>query len=86
MTPSAKRISSQQDIREFRVLALQPCLDSYNPLAFFFLVESYIPLLLLYSKKEAVAMEMELLRDYHFGLHQLTEILGHACAVAITKV
>lgn len=31
-------------------------------------------------------MEMELLRDYHFGLHQLTEILGHACAVAITKV
>ncbi|KAM9439387.1 yjeF N-terminal domain-containing 3-like [Clarias gariepinus] len=37
------------------------------------------------SKEEAVAMEMELLRDYHFGLHQLTEILGHACAVAITK-
>lgn len=31
-------------------------------------------------------MEMELLRDYHFGLHQLIEILGHACAVAITKV
>lgn len=39
-----------------------------------------------HSKEEAVAMEMELLRDYHFGLHQLTEILGHACAVAITKV
>lgn len=31
-------------------------------------------------------MEMELLRDYHFDLHQLSEILGHACAVAITKV
>ncbi|XP_047662367.1 yjeF N-terminal domain-containing 3-like isoform X1 [Tachysurus fulvidraco] len=37
------------------------------------------------SKEEAVAMGTELLRDYHFGLHQLTEILGHACAVAITK-
>lgn len=43
-------------------------------------------LLFFYSKEEAVAMEMELLRDYHYGLHQLTEILGHACAVAITKV
>ncbi|KAI5092707.1 yjeF N-terminal domain-containing 3-like [Silurus meridionalis] len=38
------------------------------------------------SKEEAVAMEMELLRDYHFGVHQLTEILGHACAIAITKM
>lgn len=31
-------------------------------------------------------MVRELLMDYHFGLHQLTEILGHACAVAISKV
>ncbi|XP_066508256.1 yjeF N-terminal domain-containing 3-like isoform X2 [Hoplias malabaricus] len=30
-------------------------------------------------------METELLRDYHFGWQQLMEILGHACAVAITK-
>uniref|UniRef100_A0A8C2FAJ8 YjeF N-terminal domain-containing protein n=1 Tax=Cyprinus carpio TaxID=7962 RepID=A0A8C2FAJ8_CYPCA len=38
------------------------------------------------SKEEAVAMETELLRDYHFGRQQLTEILGNACATAITKV
>ncbi|XP_026132119.1 yjeF N-terminal domain-containing protein 3-like [Carassius auratus] len=38
------------------------------------------------SKEEAVAIETELLRDYHFGQQQLTEILGHACATAITKV
>lgn len=31
-------------------------------------------------------METELLRDYGFGWEQLAEILGHACAVAITKV
>lgn len=37
------------------------------------------------SKDEAVAMETELLRDYRFGQQQLTEILGHACAVAVTK-
>ncbi|XP_067309475.1 yjeF N-terminal domain-containing 3-like [Pseudorasbora parva] len=37
------------------------------------------------SKEEAVAMEMELLRDYRFGRQQLTEMLGHACATAIVK-
>ncbi|XP_016298444.1 yjeF N-terminal domain-containing protein 3-like isoform X2 [Sinocyclocheilus anshuiensis] len=38
------------------------------------------------SKEEAVAMETELLRDYGFGRQQLTEMLGHACATAITQV
>ncbi|XP_051990061.1 yjeF N-terminal domain-containing 3-like [Xyrauchen texanus] len=37
------------------------------------------------SKEEAVSMETELLRDYRFGRQQMTEILGHACAIAITK-
>ncbi|XP_030631590.1 yjeF N-terminal domain-containing protein 3-like [Chanos chanos] len=37
------------------------------------------------SKEEVVAMETELLSDYRFGRPQLMEILGHACAVAITK-
>ncbi|XP_036412674.1 yjeF N-terminal domain-containing protein 3-like [Colossoma macropomum] len=46
--------------------------------------ESTEPLRYL-SKEEAVAMETELLRDYRFGQQQLMEILGHACAVAITK-
>ncbi|XP_065132984.1 yjeF N-terminal domain-containing 3-like [Paramisgurnus dabryanus] len=38
------------------------------------------------SKEEAVSMETELLRDYRFGREQLAELLGHACAVAITKI
>ncbi|XP_031418783.1 yjeF N-terminal domain-containing 3-like isoform X2 [Clupea harengus] len=37
------------------------------------------------SKEEAVAMETELLTDYRFGLQQLTEIWGHACAIAVAK-
>ncbi|XP_062844234.1 yjeF N-terminal domain-containing 3-like [Trichomycterus rosablanca] len=37
------------------------------------------------SKEEAVSMETELLGDYRFGQQQLMEILGQACAVAITK-
>ncbi|KAL7851193.1 hypothetical protein AOLI_G00215490 [Acnodon oligacanthus] len=46
--------------------------------------ESTEPLRYL-SKEDAVAMETELLRDYRFGQQQLMEVLGHACAVAITK-
>ncbi|XP_028834228.1 yjeF N-terminal domain-containing protein 3-like [Denticeps clupeoides] len=47
-------------------------------------VETREPLHYL-SKNEAVAMELELLREYHFGPQQLTEIWGHACACAIAK-
>ncbi|XP_063770643.1 yjeF N-terminal domain-containing protein 3 isoform X3 [Pseudophryne corroboree] len=38
------------------------------------------------SKQEAEALEAELLEDYRFGKQQLIEILGHSCALAITKV
>ncbi|KAG8594929.1 hypothetical protein GDO81_001368, partial [Engystomops pustulosus] len=37
-------------------------------------------------KQEAKALETELLEDYRFGKQQLIEILGHSCAVAVTKV
>ncbi|XP_053321748.1 yjeF N-terminal domain-containing protein 3 isoform X2 [Spea bombifrons] len=37
------------------------------------------------SKKEADALEKELLEDYRFGKQQLIEILGHNCAMAVTK-
>ncbi|XP_056374193.1 yjeF N-terminal domain-containing protein 3 [Hyla sarda] len=37
------------------------------------------------SKQEAEALETELLEDYRFGKQQLIEILGHSCAVAVTK-
>ncbi|XP_072011839.1 yjeF N-terminal domain-containing protein 3 isoform X2 [Engystomops pustulosus] len=37
-------------------------------------------------KQEAEALETELLEDYRFGKQQLIEILGHSCAVAVTKV
>ncbi|KAM9329838.1 yjeF N-terminal domain-containing protein 3 [Gastrophryne carolinensis] len=38
------------------------------------------------SKQEAEALETELLEDYRFGKQQLIEIVGHSCAMAITKV
>ncbi|KAM3939384.1 yjeF N-terminal domain-containing protein 3 [Leptodactylus fuscus] len=38
------------------------------------------------SKQEAEALETELLEDYRFGKQQLIEILGHSCAMAVTKV
>ncbi|XP_075046996.1 yjeF N-terminal domain-containing protein 3 isoform X2 [Mixophyes fleayi] len=38
------------------------------------------------SKQEAEALEAELLEDYRFGKQQLIEILGHSCAIAVTKV
>ncbi|KAM5191576.1 yjeF N-terminal domain-containing protein 3 [Mantella aurantiaca] len=38
------------------------------------------------SKQEAEALETELLEDYRFGKQQLIEMLGHSCAMAITKV
>ncbi|XP_073407428.1 yjeF N-terminal domain-containing protein 3 isoform X2 [Dendrobates tinctorius] len=38
------------------------------------------------SKQEAEALERELLEDYRFGKQQLIEILGHSCAMAVTKV
>ncbi|MEE6487940.1 hypothetical protein FKM82_015088 [Ascaphus truei] len=37
-------------------------------------------------KQEAEAIERELLEDYRFGKQQLIEMLGHTCAVAVTKV
>ncbi|XP_041923257.1 yjeF N-terminal domain-containing 3-like [Alosa sapidissima] len=37
------------------------------------------------SKEEAIAMETELLTDYRFGQQQLTEVLGHACAIGVAK-
>lgn len=40
----------------------------------------------LFSKQEAEALETELLEDYRFGKQQLIEILGHSCAMAVTKV
>ncbi|XP_077331557.1 yjeF N-terminal domain-containing protein 3 [Lithobates pipiens] len=38
------------------------------------------------SKQEAEAVETELLEDYRFGKQQFIEILGHSCAMAVTKV
>ncbi|XP_068127373.1 yjeF N-terminal domain-containing protein 3 [Hyperolius riggenbachi] len=38
------------------------------------------------SKQEAEGLETELLEDYRFGKQQLIEILGHSCAMAVTKV
>lgn len=38
------------------------------------------------SKQEAEALETELLEDYRFGKQQFIEILGHSCAMAVTKV
>ncbi|KAE8632579.1 hypothetical protein XENTR_v10001588 [Xenopus tropicalis] len=38
------------------------------------------------SKQEAEALEADLLDDYRFGKQQLLEILGHSCAMAVTKV
>ncbi|KAG8454895.1 hypothetical protein GDO86_001211 [Hymenochirus boettgeri] len=38
------------------------------------------------SKEEAEILEADLLEDYRFGKQQLLEILGHSCAMAITKV
>ncbi|KAE8632580.1 hypothetical protein XENTR_v10001588 [Xenopus tropicalis] len=37
------------------------------------------------SKQEAEALEADLLDDYRFGKQQLLEILGHSCAMAVTK-
>ncbi|XP_072260694.1 yjeF N-terminal domain-containing protein 3 isoform X2 [Pyxicephalus adspersus] len=37
------------------------------------------------SKQEAEALETELLEDYRFGKQQLIEIMGHNCAMAVTK-
>ncbi|KAM4706451.1 yjeF N-terminal domain-containing protein 3 [Discoglossus pictus] len=38
------------------------------------------------SKQVAEELERELLEDYRFGKQQLLEILGHSCAIAVTKV
>ncbi|XP_053558901.1 yjeF N-terminal domain-containing protein 3 [Bombina bombina] len=38
------------------------------------------------SKQDAEELERELLEDYRFGKQQLIEILGHCCAIAVTKV
>lgn len=46
--------------------------------------ETVEPLTFL-GKREAEALERELLEDYRFGRQQLIEILGHACAMAVTK-
>ncbi|MFT7818763.1 yjeF N-terminal domain-containing protein 3-like isoform X2, partial [Arapaima gigas] len=37
------------------------------------------------SKEELDAIERELLDEYRFGLQQLVEMWGHACAVAVAK-
>ncbi|KAJ8362474.1 hypothetical protein AAFF_G00373780 [Aldrovandia affinis] len=37
------------------------------------------------SRAEAVAVETDLLTEYHFGQQQLLEIWGHSCAIAVAK-
>ncbi len=58
----------------------------FNEVILTYIFRAHLNSFVFCSREEAVAMETELLRDYGFGRQQLTEMLGHACATAITKV